>query len=238
MPMESTKVMAFSSHSHTKKLHRNIRLLLIIRVAVLHIFCWIMVNEINRRLPPSQLNNLSTIFDNWIPYLGWTFILYYLGNFYISLWAFFIVWKLTDKRLLRAVYTYTVMILTGALLEIVIPAHSPYPNDMNSIQQFIHEKSYSGPYACFPSMHVTLTVLPALILFSVIKSKWIRFLSTLMAVLIVASTLTLKEHFFIDTLAGVVFAFIFYGFWRLDFKKLFRKQKKGWEHGNTKRDTI
>jgi membrane-associated phospholipid phosphatase len=130
------------------------------------------------------------------------------------------------------------MILTGALLEIAVPAQSPYPADMNSIQQFIHEKSYSGPYACFPSMHVMLTVLPALILFSVIRSRWIRFLSTLTAVLIVASTLTLKEHFFIDTLAGVIFAFIFYGFWRLDFKKLFRTQKKGWEHGNTKRETI
>jgi membrane-associated phospholipid phosphatase len=197
-----------------------------------------MVNEINRRLPPSQLNNLSTVFDTWIPYLGWTFLFYYLGLFYISFWAFFIVWKLTDKKLLRAVYTYTAMILTGALLEIAVPAQSPYPADMNSIQQFIHEKSYSGPYACFPSMHVMLTVLPALILFSVIRSRWIRFLSTLTAVLIVASTLTLKEHFFIDTLAGVIFAFIFYGFWRLDFKKLFRTQKKGWEHGNTKRETI
>lgn len=230
--------MKLNFYSPNKKLERNIRLLLIIGVAILHIFCWIMVNEINRRLPPSQLNNLSTVFDTWIPYLGWTFLFYYLGLFYISFWAFFIVWKLTDKKLLRAVYTYTAMILTGALLEIAVPAQSPYPADMNSVQQFIHEKSYSGPYACFPSMHVTLTVLPALILFSVIKSKWIRLLSTLTAVLIVASTLTLKEHFFIDTLAGVIFAFIFYGFWRLDFKKLFRTQKKGWEHGNTKRETI
>jgi len=230
--------MKLNSYSPNKKLERNIRLLLIIGVAILHIFCWIMVNEINRRLPPSQLNNLSTVFDTWIPYLGWTFLFYYLGLFYISFWAFFIVWKLTDKKLLRAVYTYTAMILTGALLEIAVPAQSPYPADMNSIQQFIHEKSYSGPYACFPSMHVMLTVLPALILFSVIRSRWIRFLSTLTAVLIVASTLTLKEHFFIDTLAGVIFAFIFYGFWRLDFKKLFRTQKKGWEHGNTKRETI
>jgi len=222
----------------TKKLQRNILLLLIIGVAVSHILCWIMVNEINRRLPPSQLNNLSTIFDNWIPYLGWTFIPYYLGNFYMSFWAFFIVWKLPDKKLLRAVYTYSAMILTGALLEIAVPAHSPYPADMNSIQQLIHEKSYSGPYACFPSMHVALTVLPALILFSVITSKWIRLLSTVLAVLIVASTLTLKEHFFIDTLAGVIFSFMFYGFWRLDFKKLFRKQEKGWKYGNTKRETI
>jgi len=219
--------MNLSSRPPNKKLQRNSRFLLILGVAVLHIFCWIMVNEINKRLPPSQLNNLSTIFDNWIPYLGWTFLFYYLGLFYISLWAFFIVWKLKDKKFLRVLYTYTAMILTGALLEIAVPAHSPYPADMNSIQQFIHEKSYSGPYACFPSMHVTLTVLPALILFSVIKSKWTRFLSTLMAVLIVASTLTLKEHFFIDTLAGVIFAFIFYGFWRFDLKKLFCQQKGG-----------
>jgi membrane-associated phospholipid phosphatase len=130
------------------------------------------------------------------------------------------------------------MILTGALLEIAVPAHAPYPNSMNSVHQFIHEESYFGPYACFPSMHVALSVLPALILFSVIKSKWIRLLSTLMAVLIVVSTLTLKEHFFIDALAGVIFASIFYGVWRLDFKKLFRIQKKGLDHGDTKRKAI
>jgi membrane-associated phospholipid phosphatase len=227
MPMEPTEGLAFSPHSPSKKLQRNTRFLLIIGVAILHIFCWIMVNEINKKLPPSHLNNLSTIFDNWIPYLGWTFTLYYLGLFYMSSWAFFIVWKLTDKKLLRALCIYSAMILTGALLEIAVPARSPYPNDMNSVQQFIHEKSYSGPYACFPSMHVSLTVLPALILFSVIRSKWTRFFSTLIAVLIVVSTLTLKEHFFIDTLAGVIFAFIFYGIWRLDFKKLFCQQKGG-----------
>jgi membrane-associated phospholipid phosphatase len=60
----------------------------------------------------------------------------------------------------------------------------------------------------------------------------------LTAVLIVVSTLTLKEHFFIDTLTGVIFASIFYGFWRLDFKKLLCQQKEGWKHGNTKRETI
>lgn len=227
MPMESKESLALGSHSPNKKLQRNTRFFLIIGVAALHICCWIMVNEINRRLPPSQLNNLSSVFDTWIPYLGWTFIFYYLGLFYLTLWAFFIVWKLKDKKFLRALYIYTAMIFTGALLQIAVPARSPYPADLNSIQQFIHEKSYSGPYACFPSMHVTLTVLPALILFSVIRSRWTRFFSTLMAVLIVVSTLTLKEHFFIDTLAGVVFAFIFYGFWRLDFKRLFCQQKGG-----------
>ena len=208
--MESTDGLVVSSYSHNKKLLWNIRLLLIIAVAVLHIFCYIGVNEINRRLPLSSLNDLSTTFDEWIPYFGWTFIFYYLGIFYFSVWASFIIWKLKDKKLLRAVYTYTAMILTGALLEVAVPAHSPYPVDMNNIQQFIHEKSYSGPYACFPSMHVTLTVLPTLILFSVIRSRCIRIFSTLMAILIVISTLTLKEHFFIDTLAGVIFGFIFW----------------------------
>jgi membrane-associated phospholipid phosphatase len=178
------------------------------------------------------------VFDTWIPYLGWTFPFYYLGLFYLTLWAFFIVWKLKNKKFLGALYTYTAMILTGALLQIAVPAHSPYPADMNSVQQFIHEKSYSGPYACFPSMHVTLTVLPALILFSVIRSRWTRFFSTLTAVLIIFSTLTLKEHFFIDTLAGVIFAFIFYGLWRFDLKKLFCQQKGGCEHGNTERETV
>jgi len=176
------------------------RLLVIIGVAVLHVFSYNMVNEINGRLSSSILNDFSTVVDNWIPYLGWTFVFYYLGHIYITICASFIVWKLSDKKFFWAVYTYTIMIITGALLEIVFPAHSPWPNDMIWVQQFIHEKIYLGPYACFPSMHVALTILPALILFSVIKSKWIRILSTLMAVLITLSTLTLKEHYFVDAL--------------------------------------
>jgi membrane-associated phospholipid phosphatase len=61
------------------------------------------------------------------------------------------------------------------------------------------------------------------------KLQW----NTRFLLIIGVPTLTLKEHFFIDTLAGVIFAFIFYGFWRLDFKKLLCQQKGGWEHGNT-----
>jgi membrane-associated phospholipid phosphatase len=89
----------------------------------------------------------------------------------------------------------------------------------------MHNLISMRPYACLPSMHVALSVLPVCILYSVLKSIWIRIFSTLLAVLITVSTLTLKEHYFLDALAGLLLALIFYGFWRGDLKNFIKKQK-------------
>jgi len=184
-----------------------------------------MVNLINSFRPSAAFYDFYTIVDSQIPYIGWTLIFYYFGEIFASVWASIIVLKLPDTKFYRAIYAYTGMIITGALLQIAFPGEAPWPNDLVSAQQFVHNLISMRPYACLPSMHVALAVLPACILYSVFKSVWIRLFSTVFVILITISTLTVKEHFFLDTLTGLILGLVFYGFWRLDLKYFIKKQE-------------
>jgi len=194
------------------------QLLIIISIAVLHVGSYYSVGLINSNRPSSVIYDFHTVIDSWIPYLGWTWVFYYFGDLYISVWTAIVVLKLSDKKFRRAIYAYTGMIITGALLQIALPGKAPWPKDLISPQQFMHNLISMRPYACLPSMHVALTMLTICILYSVFKSMWIRLFSTVLAILIIISTLTLKEHFFLDALTGGILALIFYGFWRLGSK--------------------
>lgn len=201
------------------------RLLIVISITVLNVLCFFSVNLINNRRPSSVFYEFHTIIDSQIPYISWTWIFYYFGDIFVTVWAAIILFKLSEIKFRRAIYAYTGMIITGALLQITLPGKAPWPNDLVNVQQFVHNLISMRPYACLPSMHVALSVLPVCILYSVFKSIWIRIFSTLLAVLITVSTLTLKEHYFLDALAGLLLALIFYGFWRGDLKNFIKKQK-------------
>lgn len=216
------------------KVHWRRRLFIMSGVAVLHSICYyFFVRAVNEQRPPSELLNLRTLVDNWIPYLGWTWFFYYLGDFYILFFGAYVVWKLPKAKFLQSAWVYTVMIISGALFHIALPSKSPWPTDLINVQRWFHNSISVNPFACLPSMHVALTILPACIALSILKSSWLKSLSFILAALITISTLTLKEHYFLDTLTGILFALLFYVIWRLDFKALFKRNIWSW-HGNRK----
>jgi hypothetical protein len=190
------------------------RLLLMFGIAALHSACYYLVNHINGLKPAASLLSFHTFVDNWIPYIPWTWVFYYLGDVYILLAAGLILWRLENARFVRAIYVYIGMIMGGALIQLALPSICPWPDRLSWAQDYFHNFFLTGPHACLPSMHVALTVLPGCILFSVTASKWIRVLSTLMVVLNTVSTVTMKEHYFLDLLTGVLFALFFYAIWK------------------------
>ena len=94
------------------------------------------------------------------------------------------------------------MILLGAATQVLLPARAPWPAAPMAIQRWTHSWSVMQPYACLPSMHVTLTAYPCCVALSVLRTRWVKTLSVVGALLIAISTLTLKEHYVLDTLAG------------------------------------
>lgn len=214
------------------KLNWSRRLLLMSGVVILHLACYnFLVRDINGQRAPSELLNLQTVVDSWIPYAGWTWFFYYLGDLYIVFFAAYVVWKLPEAKFLRSVWIYIVMIIFGALLQIALPSKSPWPESLASVQHWFHISFSINPYACLPSMHVALAVLPTCIGLRILKSFWLKALSIAMASLIAISTISMKEHYFLDSLSGVIFALLFYVIWRWDFKDLFRLSGRSW-HGN------
>jgi hypothetical protein len=204
------------------------RLLIVLGIVLLHGGVYYTVNALNSLRPSSVIVNLYTIVDSWIPFVGWTWTIYYFGDVYITVWALIIVWRLSEREFGKAVYSYIGMIIAGALIQLVVPGKAPWPNHLSGAQAYIHDLISMKPYACLPSMHVALTVLPACLLFTAFRSSWVRAISTVMAVLIIITTLTMKEHFFLDALTGVLFGLVFFGVWRLSLRNISQKGQKVW----------
>ena len=179
-----------------------------------HLVCYYSVNRINDLRPASQFWNLSISADNNIPYIGWTWIFYYIGVPYMSFWAFAVMWNLPDIHFRSSLRAYWGMIPIGAALQLLVPARSPWPVRPVPFQAFMHTRISYDPYVCFPSMHVALSILPACLSLHAFRSPWIRFISIMLAASISVSTLTMKEHYFIDSLSGLALGLAAYVFSR------------------------
>jgi membrane-associated phospholipid phosphatase len=125
------------------------------------------------------------------------------------------------------------MIIIGALIQLTFPARAPWPTDFDSVQRFIHDLFSLRPYACLPSMHVALSILPACIGLVTLHSRLLKTLSVFIALLITASTLTMKEHYFLDALTGVVLGVLTAILWFLGtgyaIKRSFKKGDQIWK---------
>lgn len=212
--------------SHKLTLNWTSRQLMIIGVILLHSVCYYAVNFINSTRPQSAFLDYTIFIDHWIPYLSGTWVIYYFGDIYITLGAALIVWRLPREKFIKAIYVYSGMIVSGALFQLLIPAKAPWPAEIAKSHLFFHDLISMRPYACLPAMHVSLSLLPAFLLFSVTKSRWLRFWSTLIAILISLTTVTLKEHFVLDLFAGFALALVFYLIWRWDFKAFSAKSSE------------
>jgi hypothetical protein len=181
-------------------------------VIALHLSIYSAVNSINAARDPAQFWNLFTPIDSWIPHLGWSSFIYYFGDLYMVAWGGTVLKRL-ECGFGRAMKAYLGMIIVGGAFQVLIPASAPLPEEFYWLQGLVHRLSIP-PYANLPSMHVALTMLAAGLALHVLKSRPARWLSTVAAVLITISTLTTKEHFFVDAVAGLALAGIAYAYWR------------------------
>lgn len=187
----------------------------LIAIALLHLLAYRAVVLINASRPRAAFVNVSTALDTWIPYLSWTWVFYYFAYFYVIIWAGYLFWRIPAGRTGRLLVAYTGMILIGALIQVALPVLSPWPDAPIALQRWMHDTLPVAPYACLPSMHVALSVLPAALALEVVWSRWLKVTSTVLAAMITISTLTLKEHYVLDAVTGVLLGVAAWAFWRL-----------------------
>jgi membrane-associated phospholipid phosphatase len=169
-----------------------------------------LVNIINARRPVQMFQNLEIALDRKIPYLAWTGVGYFFGDFFVLVFAALIIWTMPWARFRRVAFSYAGMILTGAIIQLLIPGKAPWSGNLAAFQTAFHRSLGLKPYACLPSMHVALSVFPALLGLSFSKSVGLKWFGVACAVLIAISTLTFKEHYVLDTISGAVLAFLCY----------------------------
>ena len=152
---------------------------------------------------------LRTRFDDAIPFWPWTawcYLPFYAGVFIIAIAAF-------KRRALfnGAVRAVLVVMSIGAICHIFIGAeyprpvlHPPYADFSATFMAAV--QGIDPPGNVFPSLHVAHTTMLSLIL---IKDRpRLGAVALVMATLLAISTLTTKQHFIADVLAGYALAFL------------------------------
>jgi len=150
-------------------------------------------------------------FENRIPFIPWTVIIY-LSTFPQIAAAVLLIRR---EDLHQSVVTIIKIILFLSLIFLLYPTTYPRPDlppGTAPSSRFLYDflTKLDTPQNCFPSLHVTMSVFVALILRRRNRRLGMWFLAWALAIMV--STMTLKQHYLLDVLAGIFLAVIFYYF--------------------------
>jgi len=158
--------------------------------------------------PPTML--MLFPFENAIPMLSWTVLIYMTDYVYLLS----ILFILKDEKIDRFFYSFillaTIHILVFTFYPTVYPRGGwqlPLTSFFDYILHYI--RIIDSPYNCFPSAHISICFLGVFFIKRLKKELFPFFLAW--AILISISTLTTKQHYFLDIIGGIlVAAFSYY----------------------------
>ena len=160
-----------------------------------------------------ETNSVYTFMDKIIPF-NKIFILPYV-SWYVFIAIFTAILCIVDKeRYLKLLITLNIGMITCYMIYYFYPTYVPRPmvtgtDFLSNLVLNLYEAD--NPYNCFPSIHVLNSVLIGIYICSSEKiSKWIKIVCVIMSGSIILSTMFIKQHYFADVLAGIIFACILY----------------------------
>jgi membrane-associated phospholipid phosphatase len=144
--------------------------------------------------------------DRFIPFMGWTVWIYHTQFFFLLIG----VWALkTEAAISRMFYSMGLASALSFCVFFFFPTVLPRPPvEMGGLTAQAFQLLYSmdTDSNCFPSLHVALACLAALGVAEE-RSRFAAYAIT-WAGLICLSTMTTKQHYFADVIAGVCVAFV------------------------------
>ena len=157
--------------------------------------------------------DLVTFVDKLIPF-NKIFILPYV-SWYIFIAIFSVILCILDKeRYLKLLITLNIGMITCYIIYYLYPTYVPRPtvtgtDFLSNLVLNLYE--VDNPYNCFPSIHVLNSSLIALYTSGSEKvCKWVKVTCVIMSGSIILSTMFIKQHYFVDVLAGIILACILY----------------------------
>lgn len=194
-----------------------LRVGLVLFVAALQLSTFFWTYKLYAVIPYSTYIDLETAWDAHVPYLEWSWVVYYFGFAYIVFWGAAGIWMMSKRVLRRTITVYSALVLTGAVLHLIIPTEAPWPlvRDLSAAQHSFKTTWNIEPLACFPSMHVALAILPAYISLYTFRSAFSRVVSVILALLVSASVVTAKEHWLLDVWSGLALGLAAGWVWRI-----------------------
>lgn len=177
--------------------------LAIVAVVVLHLAVYYTVTRVNSNRPPEALNDPSIALDDKIPLLGWTWVFYWAAYPYLTVGAWLVVSAMRETDFKRAIKAFVIITIIGGAVQLLYPVAAPWTSEAHAMQTRMHESAFTRPYACLPSMHVAYSVITGFMGAMIARSVGLRWFHILLAAAIAVSTLTLKEHYVADAVAGI-----------------------------------
>ena len=154
----------------------------------------------------SKIHDVKRPVDDKIPYLPWTVLPY---CFWFPLIVFYplVVFRTDPYSYCSYLMTMVMEIMISVVCYLIYPTsfQRPVPpNDFwGNFMKFIYHGSYRG-LNCAPSLHCSSCFLVICVSSTCVgMNLWIRIFTILIAVMIVLSTLTTKQHTLIDVLTAV-----------------------------------
>ena len=151
------------------------------------------------------------IIDNFIPLIP-IFVIPYLLFFPFILLPIAMVWK-DKKRLFQIAITYlfasTIANLIFLIFQTTVIRPELFPSTIAN-RWIIYIYSFDKPLNLFPSTHVTFTALANLCLLKI--NKKIAYGVLPLTILIILSTMFIKQHYIPDLFAGLLLAWLSYEF--------------------------
>ena len=167
----------------------------------LYVFPNIHAFDRSRQLPLLMI-------DRSVPFLPWTFVVY-LSEYLLIITILFLINDFNR-------FTSFARLAFGALFiagPIFILAPTSYPRPVYPVENNIMVKSamnlvgiVDAPTNCFPSLHVAITSIAVYALRFLKPKVWFFFV--LWGVAILVSTMTTKQHYFIDIAGGLLVTLI------------------------------
>ncbi len=186
-------------------------------VAVYLLGYWI-VTRVTAARGPAALFNTTLPIDARIPHLPATWPLYWIAYPYVVLGGGGALLRLPTPTYQRAIVSLVAMTLTGAAIQLILPARAPWPAVPAASQQRFHESGWILPYATLPSMHVAYCLLAAAFAGAAWPRRAVRLGGAVVVVLVAISTLTLKEHVVLDALSGLALGGVTVALWHRDIR--------------------
>lgn len=147
--------------------------------------------------------------ENAIPFLPWTVFGYALA--YLQILPFFFIVRRQDVG--RAFIGMSALLLIHGLVFLLFPTaypRPPFPHGIAPIIRSIYDAVvfFDAPRNCFPSLHAALSFFATFVYWR--KDVRCGVTSLAVSMIVLASALTLKQHYAVDIVAGGCTAVIAY----------------------------
>ncbi|CCO08204.1 phosphatase PAP2 family protein [Desulforamulus hydrothermalis] len=163
--------------------------------------------------PGREVNSLVTHLDREIPFIK-AFIIPYLGWYFFILYVLLYLCLKDKKTYYKTLLSYNLGLVVCYLFfftyQTTVPRPQPAGDDILTYLVLTLYK-IDQPYNCFPSIHcLTSYLMIKAINKSSFKSKFLYCGVTVCGVLIIISTLFVKQHAILDALAAILLADIIF----------------------------